>query len=118
MFTAVNETLQAFAKDPQWRLEGQLGFIAVLHTWSQTLMDHFHLHCLIPAGVLSFAKDKWIAAHESFLFRIDSVAKEFRKRYLQNLEATYLKNELIFPGNTARFESNEEFGQLKKGSSG
>jgi predicted Zn-ribbon and HTH transcriptional regulator len=114
LFTAVNQTLQAFAKDPQWRLEGQLGFIAVLHTWSQTLMDHFHLHCLIPTGVLSFAKDKWIPAHESFLFRIDSVAKEFRKRYLQNLEATYLKNELIFPGNTARFEPKQEFGQLIK----
>jgi predicted Zn-ribbon and HTH transcriptional regulator len=114
LFCAVNETLQAFAKDPQWRLEGQLGFIAVLHTWSQTLMDHFHLHCLIPAGVLSFAKDKWIAARESFLLRIDSVAKEFTKRYLQNLQATYLKKQLIFPGNTARFESNQAFGQLIK----
>lgn len=114
LFTAVNQTLQAFAKDPQWRLEGQLGFIAVLHTWSQTLMDHFHLHCLIPAGVLSFAKDKWIPAHESFLFRIDSVAKEFRKRYLRNLETIYLKKQLIFPGNTNRFESKQEFGQLIK----
>ena len=55
LFSAVNETLQAFAKDPQWRPEGQLGFIAVLHTWSQGLMDHFHLHCLVPAGVFSFA---------------------------------------------------------------
>jgi predicted Zn-ribbon and HTH transcriptional regulator len=114
LFAAVNQTLQAFAKDPQWRLEGQLGFIAVLHTWSQTLIDHFHLHCLIPAGVFSFAKDKWIPARESFLFRIDSLAKEFRKRYLQNLQATYLKKQLIFPGNTARFESKEEFGQLIK----
>ncbi|MBC2709491.1 MAG: transposase [Desulfosarcina sp.] len=56
LFGSVNETLQAFAADPQWRLEGQLGFIGVLHTWSQTLMDHFHLHCLVPAGVLSFDK--------------------------------------------------------------
>ena len=54
LFSAVNETLQAFAKDPQWRLEGKLGIIAVLHTWSQTLLEHFHIHCLIPAGVLSF----------------------------------------------------------------
>jgi hypothetical protein len=114
LFTAVNETLQAFAKDPQWRLEGQLGFIAVLHTWSQSLIDHFHLHCLIPAGAFSFAKDKWTPSHESFLFRIHSVAKEFRKRYLRNLETIYLKKQLIFPGNTARFESNQEFGQLIK----
>ena len=37
LFSAVSETLQAFARDPQWHLEGQLGFISVLHTWSQTL---------------------------------------------------------------------------------
>ncbi|MCP3889305.1 MAG: hypothetical protein GY702_10595 [Desulfobulbaceae bacterium] len=37
LFAAVNETLQVFAKDPHWRLNGQLGIIAVLHTWSQTL---------------------------------------------------------------------------------
>ncbi len=58
---AVSQTLQAFAKDPQWKLEGQLGFISVLHTWSQTLMDHFHLHGLVPGGALSFSKKRWIA---------------------------------------------------------
>ena len=112
LFTAVNETLQAFAKDPQWRLEGQLGFISVLHTWSQTLMDHFHLHCLIPAGVLSFAKDRWTPARDSFLFRIDSLAKEFRKRYLHALETAYFKGELIFPGNTAEVGEKQIFERL------
>lgn len=112
MFTAVNETLQAFAKDPKWHLYGKLGFIAVLHTWSQKLIDHFHLHCLIPAGVLSFEKDQWIPAHESFLFRIESLAKEFKKRYLHYLNTAYRKGELIFPGNTARFESPQGFANL------
>lgn len=109
LFTAVNQTLQSFARDPQWRLEGQLGFILVLHTWSQTLMDHFHLHCLIPGGALSFTKDNWKPANESFLFRIQSLAKEFKKRYLVLLQASYTKNELIFPGNTAQYESREAF---------
>ena len=112
LFTAVNETLQAFAKDPQWRLEGQLGFISVLHTWSQTLMDHFHLHCLIPAGAFSLAKDKWVPARDSFLFRIDSLAKEFRKRYLHTLKTAYLKEELIFPGNTAELGEKQAFQRL------
>jgi len=112
LFTAVSETLQAFAKDPEWRLEGQLGFISVLHTWSQTLMDHFHLHCLIPAGALSLAKDRWVPARDSFLFRIDSLAKEFRKRYLHTLKTAYLKGELIFPGNTAEFGEKQTFEQL------
>lgn len=114
LFTAVSETLQAFAKDPQWRLEGQLGFIAVLHTWSQTLMDHFHLHCLIPAGALSFTKDRWVPARDSFLFKIESLAKEFRKRYLRNLKTAYQKDALIFPGNTEEFESKERFSKLVK----
>jgi predicted Zn-ribbon and HTH transcriptional regulator len=112
LFSAVSETLQAFAKDPQWRLEGQLGFIAVLHTWSQTLMDHFHLHCLIPAGALSFKKDRWIPAKESFLFRIESLAKAFKNCYLQKLKSAYQNQNLIFPGNTTHFASENGFQKL------
>jgi len=111
LFAAVNETLQAFAKDPQWRLEGRLGFISVLHTWSQTLMDHFHLHCMIPAGALSFTKDRWIPA-DSYLFKITSLAKEFRKRYLKLLLKAYLKEKLIFTKKTAALETRQSFKQL------
>jgi predicted Zn-ribbon and HTH transcriptional regulator len=111
-FTAVNETLKAFAKDQTWHLYGSLGFIAVLHTWSQKLRDHFHLHCLIPAGVLSFTKDRWIPANESFLFRVESLAKEFKKRYLDYLATAYRKAQLIFPGDTERFASPQGFAQL------
>jgi len=112
LFKAVNQTLQAFAKDPQWKLEGQLGFILVLHTWSQNLMDHFHLHCLIPGGALSFTKDRWISANESYLFRIESLAKEFKKRYLSLLKAAYQKKELSFPDFITRYESRESFNLL------
>ena len=59
LFYAVSRTLLSFGKDPQWRLEGQLGFILILHTWSQTLIDHYHLHCLIPGGALSSDKSRW-----------------------------------------------------------
>ena len=112
LFTAVNQTLQTFAKDPTWHLHGKLGFIAVLHTWSQTLMDHFHLHCLIPAGALSFTNDSWIPAHESFLFRVASLAKEFKKRYLDYLATAYRKAKLIFTGQTEQFGSPQEFAHL------
>jgi hypothetical protein len=112
LFAAVNQTLQAFAKDPQWRLEGRLGFISVLHTWSQTLIDHFHLHCLIPAGALSFTKDKWIPANDDYLFKITSLASAFRKRYLKLLLNTYLKDKLIFTQKTAALKSKQAFQQL------
>ena len=99
LFGAVNETLQAFARDPQWRLEGQLGFIGVLHPWSQTLIDHFHLHCLIPGGVL--AGDRWRPARESYLFKVESLAKEFKKRYLKKLASAYRQDRIKVPQNSA-----------------
>jgi hypothetical protein len=30
------------------------GIISVLHTWGQNLMDHPHVHCIVPGGGLSF----------------------------------------------------------------
>jgi predicted Zn-ribbon and HTH transcriptional regulator len=112
LFAAVSETLQAFARDPQWRLEGQLGFMAVLHTWSQTLMDHFHLHCIVPGGALSADKTRWAPARDSYLFRVESLAKEFGKRYLQKLEKAFLHGKLIFPGNTQIYGCRRRFKTL------
>jgi hypothetical protein len=112
LFAAVNETLQAFAKDPQWRLQGQLGFMAVLHTWSQTLIDHFHLHCIVPGGALSFDKTRWVAARDSYLFRVESLAKEFCKRYLQKLKKAFVDGKLIFPGNTQIYGCRRRFEKL------
>jgi len=112
LFAAVKETLKCFAKDPQWRLIGQLGFISVLHTWNQKLRDHFHLHCIIPAGVLSFDKKKWVSAGEKYLFRVESLAKEFKKRYLQKLEKAYDLDKLCFCGNTSTLANRDNFMRL------
>ncbi len=87
LFAAVKETLFAFSGDPQWKLEGKPGILAILHTWSQVLIDHFHIHCLIPAGVLSFDGMKWIKSNDKFLFRVQSLASEFKKQYLKMIES-------------------------------
>jgi hypothetical protein len=112
LFAAVNETLQAFAGDPQWRLVGRLGYIAVLHTWNQQLRDHFHLHCVIPAGVLSFDKKKWIAAKGNYLFKTESLAKEFKKRYLKKLRKEFDQEKLRFTGDAAQFANKKCFEHL------
>jgi hypothetical protein len=112
LFAAISETLQAFARDPQWRLGGQLGFIAVLHTWNQVLLDHFHVHCLVPAGALSFDKTRWVPARDSYLFKVESLAKEFCKRYLKKLKKAFTDGKLIFPGNTQIYGSPRKFEKL------
>jgi len=112
LFAAVKETLQVFARDPQWRIEGQLGFISVLHTWNQKLMDHFHLHCIIPAGALSFDRKRWIDASRKYLFKVQSLAREFQKRYLNKLEKEYRKSTLSFNGRAGRYKDEKQFLKL------
>jgi hypothetical protein len=49
LFQAVRDTLGTLLADPKY-LGAQPGILAALHTWSQTLMHHPHLHCVLPAG--------------------------------------------------------------------
>jgi hypothetical protein len=112
LFTAVKETLQVFARDRKWRIEGQLGFISVLHTWNQKLMDHYHLHCIIPAGALSYDRKRWIGARRKYLFRVQSLAKEFQRRYLTKLDKMYRKNILSFHGRAEKYKDERQFSTL------
>ncbi|MGH7873198.1 MAG: IS91 family transposase [Candidatus Binatia bacterium] len=83
LFKAVRETLSEFG---QTRLKGTLGIIAVLHTWDQTLKDHFHLHCLVPAGALSSDPSHWISARKNFLFPVKALSRVFRGKFLALLQ--------------------------------
>jgi hypothetical protein len=49
LFATVWETLGELLGDPKY-LGAQPGLIAALHTWSQTLVLHPHLHCLVTGG--------------------------------------------------------------------
>ncbi len=65
------------------RLGATPGTIAVLHTWSQTLVYHPHIHCIVTGGGLSSARDRWIAARPSFLVPVRALSKLFRAKLLQ-----------------------------------
>src|SRR6266851_4916551 len=52
LFRSSAETLLEVARDPR-HLGAEIGFFTVLHTWSQKLRLHPHVHCVIPAGGLS-----------------------------------------------------------------
>jgi len=98
LFKAVGETLVDFGRS---RLGGQIGLITVLHTWEQTLLDHFHLHCLVPAGALSFDHKRWSPARENFLFPIKALSVVFRGKFLDLLKSSFATNKLLFVGQSA-----------------
>lgn len=101
LFTTVNWVLQAFARDPRWRLEGELGFLSVLHTWSQQLKRHVHLHCIIPGGVWREDTAEWIPCRGRWLFRKGSLADAFRNRYIKRLRALRRQQKLCWRGAAA-----------------
>jgi hypothetical protein len=89
LFKAVSETLLEFGKN---RLGGILGIIAVLHTWDQTLKDHFHLHCLVPAGALSLDHRRWINTRRNFLFPVKALSRVFRGKFFDLLGQVRQRN--------------------------
>lgn len=98
LFHAVSEALLDFART---RLGGTLGLTTVLHTWDQTLLDHFHLHCLVPAGALSLDQNRWIPARKNFLFPVTALSIVFRGKFLDFLKKAFDRKKLLFPGQSA-----------------
>jgi hypothetical protein len=112
LFEAVAQTLLQFGRNPANGLGGKLGFLAVLHTWDQRLRDHFHLHCLVPAGALSPDGRRWIPAQDSFLFPVKALGKVFRGKFIALLKQAFDEQRLVFPGRTADLGTPAGFAAL------
>jgi hypothetical protein len=83
LFEVVSRTLKKFLKK-NWKGEG--GFLAVLHTWGQTLQWHPHLHVLISAGCLHHRTGRWRKARPNYLFPVRALAEVYRAIFLRRLE--------------------------------
>ena len=113
LFRSVSETLLQFGANPDNGLGGKLGFMAFLHSWNQPILDHFHIHIIVPAGALSADGEKWIPCECDWLFPERALSKVFRGKFMFHLNKAYAKKELIFPGNTAKYGTSNGFRQLK-----
>ena len=97
LFDAVAETLKTIGTDPR-HLGGELGFIAILHTWGQTLTHHPHIHCLIPGGALSPDRQRWLPCRPGFFLPVHVLASLFRRLFLERLQAAHAGGRLHFFG--------------------
>lgn len=110
LFTAVSQTLLAFGRN---NLGGKLGFIAILHTWNQVLMDHFHLHCVVPAGVLTEDGSRWIPNRSTgYLFPVRALSSVFRGKFISLLEQARRSGTLEYHGRTEIFSTPVGFNRL------
>lgn len=95
LFQAARDTRCALLGAPKY-LGAQPGIIAALHTWSQTLVLHPHLHCLVTGGGLS-AAGHWVAVRNGFLLPVRVVMAVFRGKMLGALRRACAQDELVLP---------------------
>lgn len=111
LFRAGPASLMELSRDPKY-LGAQIGIIAVLHTWSQTLLDHPHLHCIIPSGGLSLDGSRWIFGNKKFFLPLKVVGRKFRGKFLDALKKAYQRGELQFAGKIAHLGSKAAFNRF------
>jgi hypothetical protein len=108
LFRAVSESIQELTKDRK-HLGAEVGFIAILHTWSQTLMDHPHIHCLVTGGGLSPDGKRWVPGKKKFFLPVKVLSRLFRGKLLAYLKEARDKGNLAFPGAIAHLKEEHSF---------
>jgi putative transposase/transposase-like zinc-binding protein len=97
LFRTSAETLQEVARDPR-HLGAEIGFFSVLHTWSQQLNAHPHVHCVVPAGGLSLDHTRWVRSRENYFLPKEVLRKIFRGKFVAALKQAFRDGLLNFHG--------------------
>jgi len=97
LFRTSAETLLEVARDPQ-HLGAEIGFFSVLHTWSQKLELHPHVHCVVPAGGLSADGTRWIKSRYAFFLPVKVLSRIFRGKFVAALKCAFADGQLSFHG--------------------
>jgi Putative transposase/Transposase zinc-binding domain len=109
LFRAAAETLQEVAATAK-HLGAEIGLLAVLHTWGQNLLDHPHLHCVVPGGGLSPDGSRWIACRkEDFFLPVRVLSAVFRGKFLDGLKRAFHQGKLAFCGRLAELARPDAF---------
>src|SRR6202049_3323831 len=97
LFRTSAETLLEVARDPK-HLGAEIGFFSVLHTWSQKLTIHPHVHCVVPAGGLSADHTRWIKPRCDFFLSVEVLSHVFRGKFHEALKRAFHDGKLTFHG--------------------
>ena len=116
LFKSGTETLRELGYDPK-HLGAEIGIIAILHTWGQNLMDHSHLHCIVPCGGLAEDGKSWLFPRKStkkkaFFVHVNVISDLFKKKFLYYFKIRYLTDKLKFVGKITYLGNDHVFKKL------
>jgi hypothetical protein len=97
LLRASAETLLEVARNPR-HLGADIGFFSVLHTWSQRLSLHPHVHCVIPAGGLSLDHTRWVKSQKHFFLPLQVLSRVFRGKFVFGLRKAFQSGRLHLQG--------------------
>lgn len=109
LFATASATLLEFGRN---NLRVQIGITAVLHTWSQTLLDHYHLHCIVTGGGLRLDSQGWKSTSAHWLFPVRALSVVFRAKFRDGLRALFDAGKLEFHGALQPLADPRPFGRL------
>ncbi|MCB2341117.1 IS91 family transposase [Clostridium estertheticum] len=95
LFNSVSETLLELSRDKKY-LGAEIGFMSILHTFGQNLMNHPHIHCVVPSGGLTFDGTRWINSKNDFFIPVKVLSRKFRGKFLFYLKKAYHNNALKY----------------------
>jgi hypothetical protein len=110
LFAASAATLRAIAADRK-HLGAEIGFLSVLHTWSQDLRHHPHVHCVVPGGGLG-PDGSWVACRPGFFLPVRVLGAMFRGKFVAQLRAAFDRGELRFQGALQQLSDRAAFAEL------
>ena len=97
LFRSSAESLLEVARNPR-RLGAEIGFFSVLHTWSQKLTAHPHVHCVVLAAGLSLDHTRWVRSRDNYFLPKEVLQEVFRGKFVNALEQAFQDGQLRFHG--------------------
>jgi hypothetical protein len=105
LFACTAQTLMQFAANPKWiggtgNVDSDTGrampaFSLVLHTWTQDLQLHIHVHAVMACGALD-AQGAWLTPTRKpdFLFPVHALSQVFRGKFMAALQAAHQSGQI------------------------
>ena len=111
LFQASAATLLEVAANPK-HLGAKIGFVSILHTWGQNLLEHPHAHCLIPQGGISQDSKRWVHSRRRFFLPKKVLGRVFRGKLVDGLRRLYRKKKLKLAGTLAYLNDPKQFAEF------
>jgi hypothetical protein len=111
LFRASAQALQSIARDRR-HLGAEIGLLAVLHSWGQTVQFHPHIHCVVPGGGLSSDGQRWVPCRPGFFLPVKVLSRRFRTLFLTALQQAFRNGDLKFFSELKPLAERAKFAEL------